>query len=120
MIPKVTDETLETIREQVERHDDYTYGVDMVDKFEKEQPNLLAWMQISVENAINELDIEGDDKILAQANMVSIFLYGLQSVYAQAEINEMIGVCHYCGKNCPYNEEFVCDGYAGDLDNIYH
>lgn len=27
--------------------------------------------------------------------------------------------CHYCGGNCPNDEDHSCDGYQGDLDNIY-
>ena len=28
--------------------------------------------------------------------------------------------CRYCGGGCPKNGgEFVCDGYAGDIDNLY-
>ena len=27
--------------------------------------------------------------------------------------------CYYCGQNCPQNEEYACDGYLGDVDNLY-
>ena len=30
--------------------------------------------------------------------------------------------CYYCEGNCPNepkNSEFLCDGYAGDIDNLY-
>ena len=30
--------------------------------------------------------------------------------------------CRYCGGNCPNepdNSEFLCDGFAGDIDNLY-
>ena len=31
--------------------------------------------------------------------------------------------CRYCGGNCPNepdNSEYLCDGFAGDIDNLYH
>ncbi len=27
--------------------------------------------------------------------------------------------CKYCGGNCPNDEEHACDGYLGDIDNLY-
>jgi len=27
--------------------------------------------------------------------------------------------CHYCGGNCPNDHEHMCDGYSGDIDNLY-
>ena len=30
--------------------------------------------------------------------------------------------CRYCGGNCPNepdDSEFLCDGFAGDIDNLY-
>ena len=30
--------------------------------------------------------------------------------------------CRYCGGNCPNepeNSEYLCDGYAGDIDHLY-
>jgi len=30
--------------------------------------------------------------------------------------------CYYCGGNCPNepkDSEFLCDSYAGDIDNLY-
>ena len=30
--------------------------------------------------------------------------------------------CKYCGGNCPNepeNSEHLCDGFAGDIDNLY-
>ena len=30
--------------------------------------------------------------------------------------------CMYCGGNCPNepeNSEYLCDGYAGDIDHLY-
>ncbi len=27
--------------------------------------------------------------------------------------------CRYCGGDCPNDEENVCDGYLGDIDNLY-
>lgn len=27
--------------------------------------------------------------------------------------------CRYCGGNCPNNEDNCCDGYSGDVDNLY-
>ena len=30
--------------------------------------------------------------------------------------------CCYCGGNCPNeleDSEFLCDGFAGDIDNLY-
>ena len=26
--------------------------------------------------------------------------------------------CSYCGGSCPTDEEYVCDGYAGDVDGL--
>ena len=26
---------------------------------------------------------------------------------------------HYCGGNCPRDEEHACDGYLGDVDQLY-
>ena len=30
--------------------------------------------------------------------------------------------CRYCGENCPVqpdNSEYLCDGFAGDIDGLY-
>ncbi len=27
--------------------------------------------------------------------------------------------CRYCGGNCPNDEAHACDGYLGDIDNLY-
>lgn len=30
--------------------------------------------------------------------------------------------CYYCGGNCPNepeDSEYLCDGFAGDIDNLY-
>ena len=27
--------------------------------------------------------------------------------------------CRYCGGNCPQDEEHACDGYLGDIDELY-
>jgi hypothetical protein len=27
--------------------------------------------------------------------------------------------CKYCGGNCPNDEENSCDGYSGDIDQLY-
>ena len=27
--------------------------------------------------------------------------------------------CRYCGDNCPNDHEYMCDGYSGDIDNLY-
>jgi len=27
--------------------------------------------------------------------------------------------CKYCGGNCPNDSEYMCDGYSGDVDNLY-
>ena len=27
--------------------------------------------------------------------------------------------CRYCGDNCPNDHEHMCDGYSGDIDNLY-
>lgn len=29
-------------------------------------------------------------------------------------------VCRYCGGNCPDDEDHACDGYLGDIDNLYN
>ena len=28
--------------------------------------------------------------------------------------------CRYCGSNCPNDEDHACDGYLGDIDNLYN
>jgi hypothetical protein len=33
-----------------------------------------------------------------------------------------IHICHYCNGDCPNqpkDSEWLCDGFAGDIDNIY-
>ena len=27
--------------------------------------------------------------------------------------------CKYCNGNCPNDSDYMCDGYAGDIDNLY-
>ena len=27
--------------------------------------------------------------------------------------------CKYCGGDCSNQEEYMCDGYSGDIDNLY-
>jgi len=27
--------------------------------------------------------------------------------------------CRYCGGNCPNDHDHMCDGYSGDVDNLY-
>jgi len=33
----------------------------------------------------------------------------------EKEIHE----CFYCGGNCPLDEDNACDGYQGDIENLY-
>ena len=36
--------------------------------------------------------------------------------------NMKIEKCYYCGGNCPNepkDSEFLCDSYAGDIDDLY-
>ena len=35
------------------------------------------------------------------------------------EVNEDKEECKYCGGDCPNDEEHACDGYLGDIDNLY-
>jgi len=28
--------------------------------------------------------------------------------------------CFYCGGDCPKDEDHACDGYLGDIDNLYN
>ena len=28
--------------------------------------------------------------------------------------------CRYCGGSCPNDEDHACDGYLGDIDNLYN
>ena len=46
----------------------------------------------------------------------------------EAEANEWLGKmnnekeCYYCGGNCPNepdDSEYLCDGFAGDIDGLY-
>ena len=30
-----------------------------------------------------------------------------------------MGKCKYCNGNCPNDPDYMCDGYAGDIDNLY-
>ena len=35
---------------------------------------------------------------------------------------DLIEICHYCGGDCPNQpdeSDWLCDGFAGDIDNIY-
>ena len=34
-------------------------------------------------------------------------------------VNEQGEPCFYCGGKCPQDEDHACDGYLGDLENIY-
>jgi len=27
--------------------------------------------------------------------------------------------CRYCGGDCPNQPDYICDGYSGDIDNLY-
>lgn len=27
--------------------------------------------------------------------------------------------CRYCGGDCENQDDYMCDGYAGDIDNLY-
>ena len=27
--------------------------------------------------------------------------------------------CRYCGGDCPNQPNYMCDGYSGDIDNLY-
>ena len=27
--------------------------------------------------------------------------------------------CRYCGGDCPNQPDYMCDGYSGDIDNLY-
>lgn len=29
-------------------------------------------------------------------------------------------LCKYCGGKCPFDEDNACDGYQGDIDNLYN
>jgi hypothetical protein len=35
------------------------------------------------------------------------------------EVNEDKEECKYCGGDCPNDEEHACDGYLGDIDDLY-
>lgn len=45
----------------------------------------------------------------------------VQTDDVQAAYDDYWGVklCRYCGGNCPTNKEDVCEGYSGDIDNLY-
>jgi hypothetical protein len=42
--------------------------------------------------------------------------YGDWDIYS-VELEETS--CKYCGGNCPKDEDHACDGYLGDIDNLY-
>ena len=43
----------------------------------------------------------------------------VQAGWAAME-NLLPSTCRYCGGECPdKGGDFVCDGYAGDIDNLY-
>jgi hypothetical protein len=46
-------------------------------------------------------------------------VYNEVGVEYPEEVNEDKEECKYCGGNCPNDEEHACDGYLGDIDDLY-
>ena len=42
----------------------------------------------------------------------------IKSVPAK-KLEAFLSSCRYCGDNCPNDHEHMCDGYSGDIDNLY-
>jgi hypothetical protein len=36
------------------------------------------------------------------------------------ELKRWENKCRYCGGNCPNDYDHACDGYLGDIDNLYN
>jgi hypothetical protein len=46
-------------------------------------------------------------------------VYNEVGVEYPEEVNEDKEECKYCGGDCPNDEEHACDGYLGDIDDLY-
>ena len=60
------------------------------------------------------LDSAEDKQMLLDSIMEALAL----EVTAEYEVKE----CYYCGGNCPNepdDSEYMCDGFAGDIDGLY-
>lgn len=44
---------------------------------------------------------------------------GMDCLATAAATFEEMEPCRYCGGTCSYDEENCCDGYSGDIDNLY-
>ena len=50
------------------------------------------------------------------------FPNGKQVEYELIDLEAEEKECHYCGGNCPNepeDSEYLCDGFAGDIDGLY-
>jgi len=45
------------------------------------------------------------------------FCNDIESLMSDTEQQEP---CRYCGGSCPNDEDHACDGYLGDIDNLYN
>lgn len=90
MIPEVTEATLRTISEQFQR-EDIDYSLDVLDKMEERQPELMKWVRGSAMEVAASSGVEDKDVLrLVQVNYMTTVLNLLQSLYAQQEVNELM------------------------------
>ena len=72
-----------------------------------------------LQGVITELFPAVDD--WKETAMVS-FPNGKQVEYELIDLETEEKECHYCGDNCPNepeDSEYLCDGFAGDIDGLY-
>lgn len=92
MIPEVTEETLETMKEQLNRGWG-EYACRINDNLVLKQPELLLWIKLTAEMLMDDMgdQIIGDseEKLQIQTKIVSAMMIMVQSIYNQQEINEL-------------------------------
>lgn len=93
MIPIVTEETLETIKEQAKR-DWGKYATKLDAEFEEKQPELVLWIKITAEQLFDQIEesveMDEEDRLQLQAKMVSVVYLLIHSIYAQDEVDQLV------------------------------
>ena len=71
------------------------------------------------------LEMVDEGIIPARTALLSALCYMSESdVEDMMRVNEMLlpeeaEECRYCGGDCPRDEEHACDGYLGNIDQLY-
>ena len=82
--------------------------------------NLLLLKHLLNTNATTWILSKAEKNVLReQIGQEDIFTY-VNSYYTHIMTEKQQEPCRYCGGNCPNDYDHACDGYLGDIDNLYN